>query len=69
MKIKQIYDKMRFDFSAILECEHCQSEQIITTGYDDSYYHQRVIPSINCKKCGKNRNGETGENHHGTKSV
>ena len=52
MKIKQIISQNRRDFHAIYECEHCGfTEQ--GSSYDDSYFHQSVIPAKKCKKCGK----------------
>lgn len=53
MKIKQIVSQHRRDFTAILECEHCGSEQRLASGYDDDNYHRNVIPRIECGKCGK----------------
>lgn len=53
MKIKEITWQDRRDFRAILECEHCGNEQIDASAYDDAYYHEKVIPSMECKKCGK----------------
>lgn len=58
MKIKEYTDSHRNDFCAIMECEHCGSTQKLTTGYDDNYYHEHVIPAMTCKSCGKNRSGE-----------
>lgn len=52
MKIKQIKSQMRRDFTAIYVCEHCGHEEE-GSGYDDSYFHQTVIPNKECKKCGK----------------
>jgi ribosomal protein L37AE/L43A len=52
MKIKTITSQNRRDFRAIYECEHC-GVTIEGTGYDDDYFHQTVIPSMVCKKCGK----------------
>jgi len=52
MKIKQIKSQSRRDFTAIYECEHC-GNTIEGGGYDDSYFHQSVIPNMTCKKCGK----------------
>ena len=43
----------------MMECEHCESTQKLTTGYDDAYYHGRVIPAMACNACKKNRAGET----------
>jgi len=52
MKIKEITSQSRRDFRAIYECEHCGVTHE-GTGYDDSYFHQNVIPDMECKKCGK----------------
>lgn len=52
MRIKEIVSQHRRDFTAIYECEHCG----LTgegSGYDDAYFHQNVIPSMECKECGK----------------
>ena len=51
MKIKQMLSQNRRDFSAILVCEHCQAEEKLTTGYDDHFYHTKVIPAMVCKSC------------------
>jgi len=52
MKIKRITDQNRRDFSAVYECESCGEEEK-GSGYDDTYFHQVVIPGMKCKKCGK----------------
>ena len=52
MKIKKIKEQTRRDFTAIYECEHCGNEYK-GTGYDDSYFHQQVIPKKKCPKCHK----------------
>ena len=52
MKIKEITSQHRRDYTAIMICEHCDHEQI-DHGYDDSNYHQNVIPKMKCHKCGK----------------
>lgn len=57
MKIKTLTFEMGNDFSADMECEHCGVTQKLSSGYNDSFYHQRVIPSMTCKTCGKNRAG------------
>lgn len=58
MKIEKITSMYRNDFSAVLSCEHCGSTQELTTGYNDAYYHNEVLPhAIYCKACGKNRLG------------
>lgn len=38
---------------AIYECEHCGHTTKERGGYDDSYFHQTVIPAMKCEKCGK----------------
>ncbi len=53
MKIKTILSQHRRDFTALLECEHCNYEQTLEGGYDDSFYHSYVIPNTLCKSCGK----------------
>ena len=52
MKIKEKLSQYRRDFRAIYECEHCGYEEE-GSGYDDTYFHQRVIPERKCPKCGK----------------
>lgn len=53
MKIKQILTQHRRDFTATLVCEHCEHEQKLLGGYDDAFYHENVIPNIECNDCGK----------------
>jgi len=50
MKIKEITSQHRRDFVAIYECDHCGHE-ITMAGYDDTYFHQEVIPNLICVKC------------------
>ena len=52
MKIKKITSQHRRDFSAVYECEHCGAESE-GSGYDDAYFHETVIPMMECQKCGK----------------
>lgn len=52
MKIKKIVERIRRDFTAIYECEHCGFEYE-GDGYDDSNFHQSVIPKMKCPECGK----------------
>ena len=54
MKIKKILSQHRRDFSATLKCEHCGHEQKLSNGYDDSNYHENVIPEMKCESCGRN---------------
>ena len=58
MKIKEITFELGNDFEAILECEHCNNEQKLESGYHDTFYHTQVIPNISCFSCNKNRAGE-----------
>jgi C4-type Zn-finger protein len=52
MQIKTILDQSRRDFTALFECEHCGYTEK-KNGYDDSYFHNVVIPDMVCKQCGK----------------
>lgn len=52
MVIKKILRQNRRDFTAIYECDHC-GETHEGSGYDDSYFHNTVIPKMECEKCGK----------------
>lgn len=60
MRIKEIISQNRRDFVAIYECEHCGHTEK-GSGYDDANFHNNVIPSWKCKKCGKT----AGENYRG----
>jgi rubrerythrin len=50
MKIKKIISQNRRDFRAIYICEHCEFEHE-KGGYDDAYFHQNIIPSMECPSC------------------
>jgi hypothetical protein len=52
MKIKEITNRNRRDFWAIYECEHCGHTEK-ASGYDDSNFHQNVIPAMPCSNCNK----------------
>ena len=52
MKIKEITRQSRRDFYAIFICEHCDFEEE-RSGYDDEYFHRKVIPEMVCKNCGR----------------
>lgn len=52
MKIQKILSQHRRDFQAIYVCEHCGKTKE-AEGYDDRYFHEKVIPAKACKHCGK----------------
>ena len=52
MKIKTITSQHRRDFHAVYECEHCGHE-VKGSGYDDDYFHSKVIPQMECASCGE----------------
>ena len=52
MHIKKILWQHRRDFTAIYACEHCGHEYE-GSGYDDSNFHQNVIPDRECPECKK----------------
>jgi transcription elongation factor Elf1 len=52
MRIKEIINQHRRDFTALYECEHCGHIQE-TYGYDDVNFHKNVIPTMICPKCKK----------------
>jgi len=52
MRIKKIISQIRRDFRAIYFCEHCNHE-VEKSGYDDTNFHNYVIPTFTCEKCGK----------------
>lgn len=64
MKIDKIVRQHRNDFSAELICEHCGNRQVLRYGYDDAHYHEKVIPTITCLSCKKNRAGEVCEHEN-----
>jgi len=58
MKIKEIINQNRRDFTAIYECEHCGATEK-RNGYDDANFHENAIPKMICPQCGKT----AGENY------
>lgn len=61
MKIKKIISQSRRDFTASMECEFCQNKETNSSGYDDRYYHDNVIPNMKCKKCNESTVSKGGE--------
>lgn len=57
MHILKILSEHRSDFTAMLECEHCNNTQQLMSGYHDEFYHTQVVPAITCESCGKDRTG------------
>lgn len=53
MKINKIISQNRRDFYADYECEGCGFIQKHEYGYDDSNFHNNVIPNKKCPNCGK----------------
>jgi len=53
MRIKEKKYQHRRDFEADFICEHCGNIEKDVSGYDDAYFHNEVIPTWKCKKCGK----------------
>lgn len=52
MQIKEILRQNRRDFHAIYECEFCGHTKD-GSGYDDSNFHDNVIPNMECPECHK----------------
>ena len=53
MKIIKSYDFHRRDFWADMECQYCGYVEKEIRCYDDTFFHQQVIPNMVCKNCGK----------------
>lgn len=52
MKIKTVLRQHRRDFHALYECEGC-GIIVNGVGYDDTNFHQNVVPAMKCQSCGK----------------
>ena len=52
MKIKKVLSQYRRDFTAIFVCQHCD-HHVKWQGYDDDFFHNTVIPNMDCPECGK----------------
>jgi Zn finger protein HypA/HybF involved in hydrogenase expression len=53
MKILQKTYQHRRDFVADMVCECCGYIEKNVRGYDDTNFHENVIPRRPCPKCGK----------------
>ena len=40
MKIREILNRNRNDFTATMECEYCGRAAKLTSGYDDDFYRR-----------------------------
>lgn len=60
MKLKFVKPTSSRDLYGKVECEHCGTEAELRGGYDDGFWHDKVLPAWHCKveTCGKNRAGE-----------
>lgn len=56
MKIERITWQSGNDFYADMVCQLCGHHQELKTGYNDQYYHSKVIPAMECEKCGMSTN-------------
>ena len=54
MKLQKITNQNRRDFIANYVCEYCGYVEEDVRGYDDTHYHNNVIPNMTCTQCGKN---------------
>lgn len=53
MKIIYNYGFNRRDFYADIECQFCGNIEKRVRCYDNTFFHQQVIPNMECKKCDK----------------
>ena len=58
MHIKKKVSQSRRDFQAVYQCEHCDHE-VESYGYDDTNFHQNVIPAMKCPECDKSADAST----------
>ncbi|AUZ95536.1 hypothetical protein [Salmonella phage PMBT28] len=61
MNIKEITSQHGNDFTAVMVCEHCGTTGVLKNGYHDAFFHNHVIPNINCPTCDRNHYGESTE--------
>lgn len=53
MRLVRKINQHRRDFTGLFECEHCGHEETVRGCYDDTYYHENVIPKMGCRDCGE----------------
>lgn len=61
MYLIRSYSFSRRDFTGDLKCEFCSNREHRVKCYDDSYFHQHVIPGIKCKACDKSTSDDPGK--------
>lgn len=61
MKIQKNLTTFGSDFTALMVCESCGTTAKLMSGYNDAFYHNHVIPCINCPTCDRNHYGESSE--------
>lgn len=58
MYIEAISNQYGNDLYGTLKCEHCGSTEKLSGGYNDHFWHSKVLPSFHCTSCRKNRAGD-----------
>lgn len=51
MYLKEKLSQHRRDFRGVFKCQECDHE-VERVGYDDTFYHHNVIPTMVCSNCG-----------------
>jgi hypothetical protein len=61
MKLLEITSQSRRDFLGTYQCEFCNHIEKGVSGYDDSYFHNNLTPTMKCKKCGESTISKGGD--------
>jgi hypothetical protein len=61
MKLLKITSQSRRDFYGIYQCEFCNHIENDVSGYDDSFFHNNVTPTMKCKKCNESTISKGGD--------
>ena len=51
MRLVKTYNFHRRDFTGNFQCEHCDFITYSVSCYDDTNFHQNVIPAMVCPVC------------------